>query len=198
MIDTYPAQREAALRAKTILTARNAGEIDNLSLLNDTLAALPEGDKGYLQQTKAVRKMVNDIAVQQNRLDMQSRLFVRREMALGLVGLIDSFTSKIAGYQEPLPTEFRKAAKEWKKKAHAQLDATEQALQKEPAIQVFQAGRPVDPGKEAFVPRYAVLDKLGEHATMSAGPRRGGPRVTRASPCRRWREGPRWWAGCCS
>lgn len=169
LIDTYPAQRSAALRAKTIIVAREAGSAENLTVLDDVLSSLPEGEKGYLKQTRDIRILAHEITLQQTRLDTQPRPYVRREMALALVGLIESFSSRIAGFKEPLVTEFRRAAGEWKKKAETQLHEAEEVLHKDPVVQVFQAGRPVDPAREAFVPRLAVLEKLAQQAAMAAG-----------------------------
>ena len=168
LIDTYPSQRPAALRAKTILLAEEAGKA-SLANIDNILSSLPEGEKGYLTQTGIIRKLAHEISQHQLRLDAQNRPYLKRETAQGLVGLIDTFSNRIGGLDEPLVSEFRKAAENWRLLAQKQLDVAKELVEKEPAAQVFQAGRAVDPGSEAFVPRFSVLEKLEQHASMPAG-----------------------------
>ncbi len=85
LIDGYPSQRSAALRARTILLARRAATATDLARLDEILASLPAGDKGFLRETPELRRRVHEITALQARLDTLDRPFLREPFAALLV-----------------------------------------------------------------------------------------------------------------
>jgi hypothetical protein len=57
--------------------------------------------------------MVGDIGQLQMRLDTLDRPFLREPTAALLVEKIKNFQSQVAGFPEPLASEFRQAAGQW-------------------------------------------------------------------------------------
>ena len=169
LIDQYPSQRMAALRAKARLIARASAQEVNLSRLDAHVARLPEGDLGFLAWTLKVRAMVNDICQLQMRLDTLNRPFLGEPTAALLVEKIKNFQSQVAGFPEPLASEFRQAANQWLAIAERQYRQVQAILTKEPTPAVFRAGDPVDRNKEAFIPREGVLGDLDRQLTLSTG-----------------------------
>jgi hypothetical protein len=169
LIANYPSQRMMALRARVRLLARQAGKAANLATLDEVVAALPEGEKGFLAQTNKVRAAVHDIAALQGRLDTMDRPVLREPFARLLCTQIENFRHRIGGFREPLATEFRTAADQWLKIAEKQLREAQAIVEKEPIPQVFRAGDPVDREKEAFVPRDSVVGNLERQVLLSTG-----------------------------
>jgi energy-coupling factor transporter ATP-binding protein EcfA2 len=169
LIDEYPSQRQSALRARVILMARQAAAVNDLAKLDDRLAGLPEGGKGFLKETTDLRDRVHKISALQARLDTLSRPFLREPFAALLVKEIETFEAQIAGFKAPLSREFRKAARQWLSVARRQLESTRVAVTREPTRQVFRAGDPVDREREAFVLRDAVLGDLERQVMLAAG-----------------------------
>ena len=169
LIDHYPSQRMSALRAKTRLIARTSAQEIHLSRLDAYMAQLPEGDHDFLAQTSKVRAMVGDISQLQMRLDTLDRPFLREPTAALLVEKIKNFQSQVAGFREPLSSEFRQAARQWLAIAEGQHYQIQTVLRKEPASPVFRAGDPVDRNKEAFILRKNVLGDLDRQLTLSTG-----------------------------
>jgi hypothetical protein len=169
LIDTYPTQRQAALRAKAILVARRAGEVEELARLDEALAALPEGKKGFLADVPEVRSRVQEIAAVQARLDTLQRPFLREPYAALVLEKIGSFRNQIAGFKPPLSTELRAAAAKWLEVAQRQLEAAQRASSREPTGQVFRAGDPVDRDREAFLYRDAVFHELERQVMLASG-----------------------------
>jgi len=167
LIDEYPSQRQAALRARAILVALSAAATDDLAKLDDMLTGLPEGKKGFLRETADLRRRVHEITALQARLDTLDRPFLREPFAALLVKEIEAFEAQIAGFKPPLSSEFRKAARQWLVIAQCQLDAARAAVAREPTRQVFRAGDPVNRESEAFVLRGPLLGEL-EHQVMLA------------------------------
>jgi hypothetical protein len=169
LIDEYPSQRSAALRARAILVTRGAAATENLARLDEVLRELPEGTKGFLQQTPELRRRVHEITALQARLDTVDRPFLREPFAALLVKEIETFGHQIAGFLPPLSTEFRKAARRWMVVAQRQLATAQAATSREPKRQVFRAGDPVNREQEAFVPRASILGELERQVTLSTG-----------------------------
>lgn len=169
LITLYPAQRGQALRARTRLIARQAGQAASLAKLEGIVANLPEGGKGYLSQTAKLRAWVNEIAAQQARLDMLERPFFREPLARGLMAEIENFQNRIAGFNEPLASEFRKSAEHWREIAGRQLREAQAVLTKQPTPQVFRAGDPVDRQQEAFVPRHGIVGQVEQQVMLATG-----------------------------
>jgi hypothetical protein len=169
LITSYRSQRMAALRARTILLAREAGRLRDLSKLSAIAARLPEGQKGFLLQNKQVRGWLEEIARQQVRLEVIDRPMLREPLASNLVQQIENFRHRLAGFEEPLQTELRAAAERWETVARKQLDDARGRLARQPVRQVFRAGDPVDRESEAFVLRDAVVGQLDQQVTLASG-----------------------------
>ena len=169
LISRYPSQRASALRARVRLLAHKAGETANLAILDDIVAALPEGEKGFLAQTGKLRADVHEIATLQSRLDTIDRPVFREPLAKLLFREIENFRHRIGGLHEPLATEFRTAADQWLKIAEKQLREAQAVVGKEPVPQVFRAGDPVDRKNEAFVSRDSVVGDLQAQILLSTG-----------------------------
>jgi hypothetical protein len=113
LIDEYPTQRRAALRARAILVARRAAAIEDLARLDEILASLPVGEKGFLRETPELRRQVHEITALQAQLDTLDRPFMRLPFARLLVKEIETFGHQIAGFEPPLSNELRNAAQQW-------------------------------------------------------------------------------------
>lgn len=169
LIDTYPSQRNASLRAKAILITRESAGTADLARLDELLAGLPERRKGFLQETPELRRRVHEIAALQARIDTLDRPFLREPFAALLVKEIEGFEGQIAGFQPPLSIEFRKAARKWLEIARKQHETARAAVAREPTRQVFRAGDPVDREKEAFVERAGILGELERQVMLASG-----------------------------
>lgn len=169
LIDTYPSQRNAALRARAILIARRAAETQDLARLDEALAGLPEGKRGFLKETAELRRRTHEITSLQARIDTLDRPFLREPYAALLLKEIESFEQQIAGFRPPLSTEFRKAARNWAKIARSQYEETQAAVSREPTRQVFRAGDPVNREQEAFVLRAGILGELERQVMLASG-----------------------------
>jgi len=169
LINDYPSQRTAALRAKVVLLAREACKVTDLTQLDNVVAQLPEGEKGFLGQTRHLREWVNEICRLQTRLNTVNRPIFREPTAQLLCKEIENFQHRIGGLHEPLASEFRTAANQWLKIAGRQLEAAKAILSKEPTPQVFRAGDPVNRDSEAFVPRDSVVGELEGQIMLSTG-----------------------------
>ena len=169
LLDSYPSQRREALRARTILLARDAARVTDLARLDEVIAGLPEGEKGFLGETRRLRGMVHEIAALQAQLHAIDRPFLRKPLAQLLAKEIENFQHRISGFHEPLVSEFRAAAERWAARAETQLAAGTAVPAQEPVSQIFRAGDPVDRSDEAFVPRDAVLGELERQVLLTGG-----------------------------
>jgi AAA domain len=169
LISSDPSQQVLALSDQVRLLAQQAGETANLAILDEILAPLPEGEKGFLAQTGKLRGAVHEIVTLQSRLDTIDRPVLRKPLAELLCKEIENFRHRIVGFDEPLATEFRTAADQWLKIAGKQLREAQAVVEKELAPQVFRAGDPVDREQEAFVPRDSVVGKLERQVLLSTG-----------------------------
>ncbi len=168
LIDHYPSQRGQALRAKAILLAREAGREPDLARLDEILAALPAGQRGFLAQTQDLRARVHAISAAQAQLATLDRPFLRLPYAELLMSKIETFEAQIAGFAQPLAREFRLAARAWLELARRQAQAVRASSEREPVPQVFRAGDPVDREREAFLPR-TVLGELEQQVLLATG-----------------------------
>jgi hypothetical protein len=105
LIATYPSQRLAALRAWTRLLARQAGRETRLARLDGIVAQLPEGEKGFLAQTRRLREMVGEICGQQQRLDTLERPLFREPIA-AFARRSRTSSTKSAASMNPWPRSF--------------------------------------------------------------------------------------------
>ncbi len=168
LIDTYPSQRAAALRARTTLLARSMANA-RLTQIDLIAASLPQGEKSYLAQVPLLRDLIHDIAQQQRRIDTVPRASIREPLARQLCETIQAFGSRVGGFNEPLATEFRTAARTWSIPAEQQWREAKAVSDRQPTQQVFRAGDPVDIGQEAFVPRTAVVGDIAAQLTLATG-----------------------------
>jgi hypothetical protein len=166
---SYSSQHMQVFRAETTALARIAGEERDLSRIDERVAALPSGAKGFLAQTPRVQKMVGEIAGLQRRLDAIDRPVLREPYATVVVKEIENFRGRVAGFPEPLGSEFRDAADRWLLVAQRQLREVKSVTGKEPTPQLFRAGDPVDRAHEAFVPRMGVLGQLERQVMLATG-----------------------------
>ncbi len=169
VINTYPSQRMEALKAKATLIAREAKRETNLSLLDSIVGNLPEGEEGFLSQTPKIREMISEISQLQRRLDTLERPVFREPIADYLRTKIENFEHRISGFKEPLMSEFRAAAQEWRVIADEQWKRAKEILKQEPTPQIFRAGDPVNRSQEAFVLRASVIEELERQLMLASG-----------------------------
>ena len=169
LIDHYPSQRMMALRARACLLAREAGRVDNLARLGEDVARLPEGSAGFLVETPRLVEMVGEIVGRQARLDAADRPIFREPYAEAVLTAVETFQNKVAGFHEPLASEFRAATVRWKEVAERQREEVRRRASREPTSQVFRAGDPVDRDREAFVPRDGVVGRLEQQVMLATG-----------------------------
>ncbi|RJQ69172.1 MAG: hypothetical protein C4519_21980 [Desulfobacteraceae bacterium] len=167
--DYFPYQRRAGLYAKTALIARDAGRVQDLKKLDGILASLPEGEKGFLTQTRAVREKAAAICRQQLHADSLDRPFFREQAVIGLRAEINAFIAQVSGFHEPLASEFRRAANAWFGIADGQLAELSKERRREPTPQIFRAGDPVRRDAEAFVVRTPIIATLENEIMAGAG-----------------------------
>ena len=168
LIDSYPSQRDQALKARVTLLARQAA-VSDLTRLTDLGRQLPSGDKGFLAQTTVVRQGLETICSLQRNLGQIEVPAFRRDAARELVNEIETFYDRVGGLDVPLGPEFRAAALVWKTVAKRQLDEATDSAKTESVPQVFRAGDPVMRKLEAFVPRMDALRRLQHQVLLSAG-----------------------------
>jgi hypothetical protein len=168
LIDSYSSQRRAALRARTIMLARHSA-IARLTEIDLIGANLPQGDKGYLAQVPLLRDLIHGIAQQQRRIDTVPRASIREPLARQLLETIQAFSNRVAGFNEPLATEFRAAARAWAALAEKQWQNAKAVIDRQPTQQVFRAGDPVDIGHEAFIPRTGVVGDIAAQLALATG-----------------------------
>jgi len=169
IIENYPSQRWAALYAKTALLGRQAAKVKVLAELEALLGRLPEGQKGFLAETHRLREIVGEIVKMQIRLNTVDRGILLEPLAQALCEKIENFRHRIAGFHEPLASEFRQAATQWLELARAQLQKAGAILDKESSPVIFRAGDPVNREQEAFVPRYGIVGDLDKQIMLSTG-----------------------------
>lgn len=169
LIDSYPSQRNQALRARVRLLAREAAAQTDLARIGAVVQQLPTGDSGFLAQTQIVREGAARVAQLQARVNAIDRPVFREASARQLLDEIERFRGQISGLREPLASEFRAAAFAWKQTAERQLAQVRTAVQQEPVRQVFRAGDPVNRGQEAFIPRVNVIGKLEQQVMLATG-----------------------------
>ncbi len=163
LISTYPSQRSSALKARCRVVARKSGNVVALGELANLMSQLPRGNQRFLAQVPDVADRVLAItALQERLLKLPANMPAHRLRYAKLVcEAIISFRNQIAGFAEPLASEFRTAAEHWLKLANGQLDDARHAAEREPFPQVFRAGDPVQGEKaEAFIPRQHIIQEL--------------------------------------
>lgn len=168
LIHLSPGRRLEALIARVSVIALESRETP-LGQLDRVAGGLPEGDKGFLQQTPQVRTMINEIAEASRRLETVDRPFLREPYAEILVSKIDAFIGRVGGFREPLASGFGSAAYTWLTRARSELEDIRRITGREPAPQVFRAGDPVDRTQEAFVPRLGVIGQVERQFTLATG-----------------------------
>ncbi|MCG8459898.1 MAG: hypothetical protein MI919_26760, partial [Holophagales bacterium] len=167
LIEGYSAQRYQALWAKTVLLARQAGRAGEPSRVEGLLRKLPAGEKGFLKQTTALREKALEITRLETRIAILDRPFLAEPFVELLIKTIEQFADQIAGFEEPLASEFRKAAKVWMRSAEAQQSRIRAAANAR-AKQVFRAGDPINRENEAYLFRGGPIGEI-ERQTMLVG-----------------------------
>ena len=163
LISTYPSQRPAALKARCRIIARRTGQVAALAELSSFIVQLPDGSEKSLAQVPDVVARVSAIVSEDAELrrlppNMPAFRFAQAER---VCEAITQFRDQIAGFAEPLSSEFREAALHWLKLAETQLADERRAADREPFPSVFRAGDPVAGEKaEAFLPRTRVVEEL--------------------------------------
>ena len=104
---------------------------------------MPDGDEGFLKQVPDLRARVGKLAQVQRQLDTRSRPAFRFPLASQLFDDVNDFRRQVAGFREPLASEFGKAAEACRTVAEAQLSQVRSILIREPTVQVFRAADPV-------------------------------------------------------
>jgi hypothetical protein len=161
--------RGALLLAETVILARKAARVHELTDVHSIFSRMPEGEKGFLRETRRLREMVENVTGYQVRLSEAGLPIVREVYAQMLLDAVCSFSSQVQGFREPLAREFGAAAKEWSRLAEKQLQTARAALRPDLIPQVFVAGDFVDRKRGAFVPRYSVIDPLYRELSSLAG-----------------------------
>ncbi len=169
LIRHYLSQQKIALRAKIIWSARQASKLKNLTQLKLSIPQLSEINKGFLAETSQLKEMLSEIVEIQIRLNTVNRPVLREPIAQMLRERIENFRHQIAGFHEPLASEFRQAATHWLEIAQKQVQEAQAILTKEPSPVVFRAGDPVNREQEAFVPRFGVVGDLDKQIMLSTG-----------------------------
>ena len=109
---------------------------------------------------------MRSVGRQQLYVDAVTRPFFREQAIQALRTEIEVFSARVGGFEEPLASEFRRAARAWLKLADLQLEEVARQREREPTPQIFRAGDPVRRDAEAFVPRVEVVAAL-ENEIMS-------------------------------
>lgn len=167
LIHHYPSQRFSALKAETVLIAREAAAETDLSRLADAVSGLAEGGKGFLKYSAGLRKSVQKISSLQARFLDEEQPRLRRRQAELLCNEIEGFQKHVRGLPQPLAREFHAAATQWLKIARRQFEETKTKSRK--IEQVFRAGDPVNREREAFVPRQELIDELKGQVLLATG-----------------------------
>jgi hypothetical protein len=167
LIDTYPSQRWEALKAAVGQVARETGRLRDLTHLN-VLLRLPTGDHGFLKQTVRLMELAVPIVERQEQYNRAIYPTIRKQLAELLLADIESFRDQIAGFDEPLASEFRQAAQRWLNLTRKQF-ATAISGGTEPIPQVFRAADWIARGQEAFVARPTVVGEVERQVLLAAG-----------------------------
>ena len=169
LIARHPAQRFNALRAKATIIARKCAKLTDLTNLPSLTSCLPEGTRGFLRETQKIVDWTHTIAREQEQLNAADRPFFKEPLARTLAAEIDRFQNRIAGFNEPLRTEFGKSAEAWSQQVEHQISDIKKITSREPTPQVFRAGDPVDRTREAFVPRLNIIGELDSLIMLNTG-----------------------------
>ena len=169
LITAYPSQRMEAFKARIVVLARESANLSDLTRLRDIAAKLPEGESVLLKQSVRIAVDLQQISVQQTRLNAINRPMLREPLTQALVRDIENFRYRIAGFRQPIAREFSAAALEWSRVAGHELDRAKSALNRQPVRQLFRAGDPVNRDIEAFVYRDSVIGQLDQQITLASG-----------------------------
>jgi hypothetical protein len=170
LISSYPAQRGPALKARTIIIAREAARIQRFAQLSELLSHLPQGERGYQRQTATLREVSLALVAVAVRAETDQNPALRPGQAAELCLRVNELRDQIAGFDEPLASEFLKAAAHWQKLAEALRTETRALAEQLPHAQVFRAGDKVaDRNREAFVMRGSVIQELQQQLLLATG-----------------------------
>ena len=169
LVNTYPSQKNEALKARAIILAEKSQKISDLTQLDDLISQLPEGDKGFLAQTTTIKDKVATIARQRMLTNTATRAYMRKAHLETLASQIEALMHQVVGFNEPLASCFGKAAKSWLIRTKDELEQGQTMVMHQQVFQVFRAGDPVDRDQEAFVPRLHTIGQIERQLTMAQG-----------------------------
>src|SRR5262249_16717542 len=122
----------------------------------------------FLRQVPRLRELAAPIVERQEQLDRAVYPTVRKQLAELLVQQIESFRDQIAGFAEPLCSEFRTAALVWLDLTRGRLPAA-LSTPGTATAQLFRAGAPVNREQEAFVYRTDIVAELEQQVLLATG-----------------------------
>ena len=156
LINDSPSQRRQALRAKVVLLAQEASNIDSLEQLNSIVKRLPEGKESFLKEVPILRDMLLEISNLEKGLKSANfKDWYKKKQ--NIYEKINTFRERVGGFHPFLAREFHLAAAKW------------QGIVKDsPIPQVFSSGIPVKVGEHAFILRKIEMNKLENHILLGA------------------------------
>ncbi len=157
-------QRPAALEAFSAILARESAQFTSLSELGRHLEQLPRGEKGYLAKTAELRQKAAPISALQSEADATSLPLLRRDKLTLAREAIVPFRSFVSGCEEPLCSEFLRAADAWDAALARQIAALPQEVP-----DFFEENLYIQAGMQAFVRRDDTLAELVGHLRDEAG-----------------------------
>ncbi|MET0389735.1 MAG: hypothetical protein ABW321_27430, partial [Polyangiales bacterium] len=158
-----------ALRARTILLARDAARAPDFSSVLRATANLPQGQRGYLAEVPRLRELVNELAMQDALAGSAATPHLREARTTLLRQRIVEVREALAGFQEPLASEFRSATAAWIRQTDRQIREAQANVATERVPQLFRAGDPVRRDEEAFVVRDDVVSALAQEIELATG-----------------------------
>jgi hypothetical protein len=155
-------QRPAALKAFTAILARESAQFTSLSQLDRHLEQLPYSLKK--EQPAKIREQAKGIAALQRAADATSVPLLRCDQLTLAREAIVPFRAYVSGCEEPLCTEFLRAADAWDATLARQIAALPQEVP-----DFFEENLYIQAGMQAFVRRDETLRELVGHLRDEAG-----------------------------
>ena len=165
-----------------MLIAGDAAQETDLARLDQRIAGLPEGERGFLRHVPQLKGMVSEIALQQRRLAEVTAPAFREPLANSLVQEIEAFSSRISGLRYPLAEGFRSAAAAWLEVARRQREEARRPRRRNSRSRSISRGRPGRPGARG------VRAADGRHRG-AAGPGDAAAWLSRPAPLRAAEDG---------
>ena len=156
--------------------------MSDLTRLSAIVAKLPEGEEGFLSETRHPRESVDEITRLQARLATSpidpscasyAEIALHEDREFPVPGRWVPWAAQLRGPARRRPTGCGSPKR--------QLLEIRPVLEREPTPQVFRAGDPVDREREAFVPTASASSTELEQQVMLSDPRLPGNRALRPS-----------------